>query len=383
MKKYLNYSFLAAIAATMTLFTSCSKDDGVEAYVPEPVQFSVGVGNLSVSGGTRTQASDTETAWTSSIDGKFAVNDIVHIWTTDADGHYYRKAYKVSAAAANAADPNTLTANDAGATGSFYWGNKTEYKPYEIYSFGKAAVGDSTNTTAAQTPDDVRKSYFCEVPADQTAVANAIEFMFGYGTLYYGTSAKALKVSHQLARIDVKLVTKKNNVAVDKNTSGTSITSMPALTSETFSLTIGWNTMHRKGLFSAPNYTAISTGAADDIKGETANTGTWAAAATPVQGTITPRVLKAQCYNETNENFETTYSAVVIPQSFQNKDMFTVEYDGATYIYHTPDSEFNIEAGKHYIYTVTIEDSSISVTVAIQNWTQVDNSGSPVEAVLQ
>lgn len=394
-KSILQFSVIAAIAATMTLSTSCSSDDSAEVYVPEPVQFSVGMSDMSVKASTRAQSSGTATGWTASIDGKLAEGDLVFICMKDADGNFYRKAYKVSTggAASNAGDPNTLTENTSGATGKFYWKNKTEYKQYQVFSFGNSIITGYANTSAGDL-SDLPSDYTYTVPGDQTDINNKTEFLFGYGTLCYNaTTTKALKVSHQLARIDVKLVTDKNNVEVSKDQDGNDVDSddgtdgnqpYAATTSQAFSLTIGWDNMMLKGKFTPPHYTAISTGTADDIKGDKTDTGEWAAPTSDeVKGIITPRVLVAQRYNTSNKNFETKYSAVVMPQNFRNQDLFTIQYDGATYKYTLGDSDYLIEPGKHYKYTVALQDTKISVTVAIQDWDPVDNTGSPVEAKLQ
>lgn len=398
-KSILKFSVLAAIAATMTLFTSCSSDESVaDVYVPEPVNFSIGMSDMSVKAGTRTQDAGTATKWTTSINGKLSVNDIVFIWMKDADGKFYRKSYKVSTAAGGAAGANTLTENVSGATGKFYWANKTEYKQYEVYSFGNITVGDSTNTAAGDAPAKLPQSYFCTVPADQTVVADSIEFLYGYGTLFYASSgSKALKVSHQLARIDVTLVTDKNKATVTKDQNGDAldidpgggaahITSFAPTTTEDFELKIGWAEMARKSLFKPQNplYTIEESGSTDHIYGETSNVGSWTEQGTgQVRGIITPRVLVEQRYNTSDEKFETQYSAVVMPQAFTGKDLFTIKYDGATYKYKSDADPFTIEPGKHYKYKVTLQGTNISVTVAIQNWDVTDLTASPVEAKLE
>lgn len=400
-KSILQFSVIAAIAASMTLTTSCSSDDGPAAYVPEPVQFSVGMSDMSVKASTRTQSSGTATGWTASIDGKLAEGDLVFICMKDADGNFYRKAYKVSTggAASNAGDPNTLTENTSGAIGKFYWNNKTEYKQYQVFSFGNSTITGYANTSAGDL-SDLPSDYTYTVPDDQTDINNKTEFLFGYGTLYYASSGtKALKASHQLARIDVTLETEKNKVTVTEDQNGdplnldpnntpgdtsNDITSFNPTTAEDFELKIGWAQMMLKGVFTPKTYSIENTGTADHIhSGSFADTetGSWAAPGTgDVKGQITPRVLEKQRYNTSTEKFETQYSAVVMPQDFTGKDLFTIKYDGAEYKYTIPDTPtFTIEPGKHYKFKVTLQNTKITVTVAIQNWVPVDNTGTPVE----
>ena len=389
-KSILQFSVIAAIAATMTLTTSCSSDDGIAAYVPEPVQFNVGLGNLSVSRGTtRAQASNTKTDWNSSIDGKFAVNDKIFIYTTDADGKWYKKQYNVTAAAASAGAANTITPTDDTPTGKFYWKSSTERKQYEIYSFGK----NVTETATAAGSGDASQSLtiFSEytVTGDQTDAATKEEFLYGYGTVYHSTDAKTLKLAHQLARIDIVITTPKNTVAVDKNDDGDTLDDGEAAqTAADMTVTIGTASTKRSGTFTKPSFTPITASAdestvlgggtpADQIE---EGVGTWAPTVTAT-GAYTPRVLQAQTYDDGTKKCTTKYSAVVMPDAFPSgQAMFTIGYDGATYAYK-PASNETIAAGYHYTYTVTIQEEVLNVTnVTISNWT---TSSQNATAVLQ
>ena len=83
-KSILQFSVIAAIAATMTLTTSCSSDD--DAFVPTPIQLGVDLGKMTVTRGlTRAQSIATATAGTT-IDGEWKADHRLGIWTTDADG---------------------------------------------------------------------------------------------------------------------------------------------------------------------------------------------------------------------------------------------------------------------------------------------------------
>lgn len=404
-KSILQFSVIAAIAASMTLTTSCSSDESVaEAYVPEPVNFSIGMSDMSVKAGTRSQDASSKTGWTASIDGKLAVDNLVFICMKDADNKFYRKAYKVSSAASSNYGPNTLTENTSGAIGKFYWHEKNEYKQYQVFSFGNSTITGYENTSAGDLTA-LPSTYTYTVPSDQTDENNKTEFLFGYGTLYNDASSgtKALEASHQLARIDVTLETEKNKVTVTEDQDGNSlsldpnntpgdtsddITSFNPTTAEDFELKIGWAQMMLKGVFTPNTYSIENTGAADHIhSGSSAatETGSWAAPGTGEEkGQITPRVLEKQRYNTSTEKFETQYSAVVMPQEFTGKDLFTIKYDGATYKYTIPATPtFTIEPGKHYKYKVRLQGTNISVSVAIQAWSPVDYTTSPVEAKLQ
>lgn len=404
-KSILQFSVIAAIAASMTLTTSCSSDESVaEAYVPEAVKFGIDLGDMTVArANTRAQEADDATDWTASIDGRLAVGDLVFICMKDADNKFYRKAYKVSSAASSDFGPNTLTENTSGAIGKFYWHEKNEYKQYQVFSFGNSTITDYENTSAGDL-SALPSTYTYTVPSDQTDENKKTEFLFGYGTLYNDASSntKALEASHQLARIDVTLVTEKNKVLVTEDQNGSTlnldngtpadpgddISQFAPTTSEEFSLTIGWNEMMRKGVFTPNTYSIENTGTADHIhSGSSADTetGSWAAPGTGEEkGQITPRVLEKQRYNTSTGKFETQYSAVVMPQEFTGKDLFTIKYDGATYKYTVPNTPvFKIEPGKHYKYKVTLQGTNISVSVAIQEWTEVDKTGDTTVAVLQ
>ena len=372
----------------MTLFTSCSKEESVgETFVPTPVQFNIGVGDLSVSrAATRTQASDTETDWNESIDGKFDTNDKIFIYTADADGKYYKKQYNVDTPAASAAGNNAVSPSDNTATGKFYWRSSTERKQYEIYSYGKNATETPTTAGSGDASMNLTIPEYT-VTNDQTNVATPEEFLYGYGTIYYSTAAKTLKLAHQLARIDIVITTPKNTVAVDKNgDSDTTDDGEAAQTANDMSVTIGTATTPRSGNFSKPSFTP-TTAEADAATVAASNTpadqieegiGSWTTTAT-AQGAYTPRVLQKQTYNSTPGNFTTKYSAVVMPWNFpQDVAMFTIVYDGATYAYK-PASAEEIAAGYHYTYTVTIQENVLNVTnVTILNWTTSDKNATAV-----
>lgn len=397
-KSILQFSVIAAIAASMTLTTSCSSDDSVaEAYVPEPVQFSIGVGDLSVSRASSRQASGTAQAWTKTIGGKFAENDLIAIYTQDADTKWYTKVYKTSSATANAGDETTITQNVTGATGQFYWASKSDKKIYEAYSYGLSTGISNTASAGGENSADLKFDDKFAVASDQST-GTVSEFLYGYGTLYYPPTPananrptkKLIKLGHQLARVDVKVYTPKNTVAVTPEGEETIAKS----TTDDMTLTIGKaGEMALKGTFTKPTgFTTPAYTAASDDEHKT-DAGSW----TPSdeagdKGTITPRVLTAQtkvtAAGEYQNMFLTVYSAVVMPQDFENKDLFTIVYDGAKYIYKPTGGAHKIEPGKHYTYKIKVGPTAVDVDKAqIEAWSTQDDLGNELnrdaDAVLQ
>ena len=396
-KSILQFSVIAAIAASMTLTTSCSSDESVaEAYVPEPVQFSIGVGDLSVSrASSRTQESGSAQEWTKTIGGKFAAGDLIAIYTKDADTKWYTKVYKTKDATASAGATTEITQNFDGATGQFYWASKSDKKIYEAYSYGTNTTIPNTALTDGNTSASLSFTDKFEVASNQST-GTVSEFLYGYGTLYYPPTPanvnrptkKLIKLGHQLARVDVKVYTPKATVDI------TTPSAIDKQTQKDMTLTIGKaGEMALKGTFTKPTgfTTPAYTGGSDDE--HKTDAGSW----TPSdeagdKGTITPRVLTAQAkITETGDYkdmFLTVYSAVVMPQDFENKDLFTIVYDGATYIYKPTGGAHKIESGKHYTYTIKVGPAAVDVDKAqIEAWSTQDDLGNPLnrdaDAVLQ
>jgi|GEM_PF-5949579 len=405
MKKYLNLSFFAAIAAMMT-FTACTSEDAIEekTYVPEPVRFSVGMDNMTVSRTTRAQASNTAVPGTGasnwSIDNLWNTDDIIALYMRDADGKWYSKSYK-TAKSTLVTDEVALTKNVSDVTGDFYWKNTTELKIFEAYSFGttdlisntasNAGIDDATNTTNLGIN---ASSVFnpIEVPTDQSvdADANKKEFLYTYGAIKYNTTGandKTIKLNHQLARIDIVLIAPKSNFT---STSGKQ-------TSADKKVTIGRSStdplkkseVSIKGNFAKPagftdGTNIVYTPSAEDLNITAAAIGSWSPlTGSGNEGVITPRVLEAEreitssssdvaTYGSGNVGkFVTKYSAVVIPQDFDGKKMFFIEYDGAEYAYDGSTANDNLSggAGKKYTYTISISEQNLVVKATIADWT--------------
>lgn len=422
-KSILQFSVIAAIAASMTLTTSCSSDESVaEAYVPEPVQFSIGVGDLSVSrASSRTQASDTKVpadGTNFTVDNKWNANDILAIYTHDADKNWYLKAYKVNANSGSASEYNAVTATGTGASKDFYWGNTSEVKVFEVYSIG---TSDPISNTAAadRISDAINKtnnglqifydaSHLFDVPSDQTTSNK--EFLYNYGAMKYDNSVSAdntkkLKLRHQLTRIDVVVITPKSKAGTEKDkqvyignhdseagNAGRKISlkghfvKPDGLIKSTEGMLYTWPTAENlDGLLDTP---------ASGSDPEVYTSLSWTpSTASGDQGYITPRVISAETeitadLDENKGKYTTTYSAVVIPQNFKDKFLFDIEYDGARYVYTGQDTDdMSGSSGKHYTYKVVVGPTGLVVTASVSPWQTVDGytptSPKDVEAKLQ
>lgn len=406
MKKYLNLTALAAIAAALT-FTACSSNEELAnepPFEPTPVSFNAGFKSMAV---TRTQVSATAQPTTGnfSIDDKWNTGNVLALYMHDADSKWYLKSYTTgSSASENAAA--TLTAAGTDATKDFYWKNTSEVKIFEAYSFGTndpiangTAVTDADNTTAG----GVTIAKF-SVNSDQSESNK--EFLYNYGAIKYdaNSNTKEIKLNHQLARIDIVLITPKSYTLGDA----------AARASVDKQITIGNadSKIALAGTFAKPTAFTTYLGSSPTVEDLTkTDKGTW----TPSvdngdQGYITPRVLVAEAaisdntYGaENNGKYVTTYSAVVVPQDFFNKKMFVITYDGATYAYTgvaavtTPDGTDNSKvgtvtdakdnlgyieatdgtsstngAGKKYTYKIVIGPTALSVTSSINDWDDED-----------
>lgn len=404
MKQYLNLMTMSALSAMLMLTIACTNDDSSaeKPYVPEPVNFNIGLSGIEVT--TRAQASGTQTELVKSVDNTFETNDLVAIYTTDGDGKKYTKVYKTGTWSTNKAP---LTQNVAGATGVFYWKNTTEKKIYEAYSFGR----DATDVPIANSQTDALEFAFStgatspepfEVTTNQTEKGTFKDFLYNFGTVVYpdGTTNladKEIQLNHQLAKIDVRVVTQKHvttisaeagNVAEKVLTIGKDAEAGGICIAGTFAKPVNFTGSV------TPSVTAYTATINDDL---THGSGTWDAnnfgTWTTVPGTsdanvkaITPRVISVEAAVSPATDpitYTTTYSAVIIPQTIAaGKTMFTVEYDGATYVYK-PAANVEILTGKRYQYVITISASDLKVTnVAINNW--VDSGGeTDASAVLQ
>jgi hypothetical protein len=190
------------------------------------------------------------------------------------------------------------------------------------------------------------------VNSDQSTEAKyaAGDLLYASGTLTYGSSNK-LTFSHKTAKVVINIV-KANGI--------TSSTSM--------SVTIG------------------SSSSPISLSGSVGSDGTLTAVSPSSSSTtsfITPF---------TNTSFDATsyaasYSALVIPQNMNGKQFIAIKVGSTTY-YYKPTSDLNLQAGRQYIYNVTIPNTNTPATVGTYyfkdgTWgTLADNSGKTPIAVV-
>lgn len=350
-KSILQFSVIAAIAASMTLTTSCSSDDSAEAYVPEPINFNASLGNMDVTSGrasSRAQVVTTAVPLTT-IDEKWDKDYTIGIWTTDADGNTYLKSYEVSGTG-NTATEN-ITPTNTTSTGMFYWRTKSDCHKFIAYSYG-----DKTTITAGQQAEPTFTNF--TVVSDQSTGTNK-ELLLTVGYLNYGTAAKTITLGHQLAQLIVTVTTKKDPVSAN------------------LQLQIGDDDIAVSGNFTVPTPSAPSP-AADDLD---ANYGSWSAGTQ--NATIIPRVKTVKAGSD--GNYTVTYAAVVIPQNFVNKKLFKISYDGAVYVYTgkssgTPNDNLSTQVGQKITYNISLENSDINVTQAtIAPWGTVNKGDQTAE----
>ena len=334
--------------------------------MPEPVQFNVGVGGIKAT--TRAGSAASANPWTT-VDERFASGDYVAIYTTDADNKYYTKAYATSAASASDNAATALTIGTA-ASGKFYWRGKSDKKGFHAWSYGTNTAISNTPAASGSSTDGLTFDPF-EVTIDQQAGTNK-EFLYSYGCLAYSTSEKTIVLNHQLARIDLELVTSKQESDLDASKT---VTIGQAATGKGVTV---------KGTFSKGDFSSLVTAGTEDLGN--GHNGSWnlSTDGSDIDKAIIPRVTVAETSDGGSPaKYTTKYSAVVLPQSFKDKSMFVIIYDGATYIY-TGAATDNIELGKKYTYKIEISASDINVTkVQIASWTPVDKTSPTTEAVLQ
>lgn len=374
MKKNLNVSILAVTVLLMSV-TACTSDESIEkTYTPEPVNFGVSIGTPIM---TRAGSPTATTAWGGTIEEKFASGDVVAIYTTDADDKWYKKSYATSAASASANAATALTVGTSAAD-VFYWKGTTDKKKFHAYSFGNSTAISNTAAASGDATDDFHfeTNNAFTVPTDQQSGSN-YEFLYSYGYIPYSTAAKTIVLNHQLTRIDLELVTEKQDTELDatksvkigSTTSGKGVTVVGTFTPA-----------------SSTEFTALVTAGTEDLGSGHNGAWTLSTTSTDIDKEITPRVISGEAAVSpatTPATYTTTYSAVLLPQDFTGKDMFVISYDGATYKY-TGVAADNLSSGigKKYTYKIEISADKLNVTqVQIAAWDAV-NQGT-VSAPLQ
>lgn len=350
MKRYLNLTFFAAIVAMMGL-TSCSSEENIaQSDLPEPINFSVGLGKMNVTRAVAGSQDATQAVTLTTVDEAWSATggETIGIYTQDADGLVYLKSYTVSGTGGTATE--NISPTSTASTGKFYWGATTDCHRFVAYSYGDG-------TTITPTQQAIPATFSFSVNADQSTNVTGVgvnkEFLFTQGSLNHGTNgtaAKTITLGHQLCLLEITV-----NTAKDPD---------PSTAANKLGLTIGESSIATSGTFNVPTYTAPSP-KADELA---AVFGTW----TPgtQNGSVIPRVKSIK--SGTDGNYSVVYSAVVIPQDFTGKTMFVISFDGATYKYTgaAQDDLSNANGvGKKVTYTVTLENSEINVTQAsIQAW---------------
>ena len=408
MKKYLNIILFVGIASLLT-FTACTSDEplGLEDSDDDPMalNFSVNIGKMDV---TRATA-EAKKSYTS-IDGILEKDVLIGVYTKDADGNPYRKVYKVDATG-SAHTATNLVQNTTGATGRFYWKSTSEVKVIEAVSYGEK-TGTSTTPNISTNASGTLSSFGeFDVIQDQSDAGGATnkEFLYWYGRATYATyggsspTAFPLQLNHQLAKIKVEITVPKSASQLTSTMTlriGKATTNILTYKAGDSEVTAGTKTagdteasyprgVALAGTFTKPTGIGVSgydTTASDDTGASTdANSnskfGSWTVTSTAAKlnQVITPRVETAEA--AVSGGYKTIYSAVVIPQNFEHKYMFVINYDGAEYIY-TGIATDVLAAGKQYTYTITITPQELNVTsTTVNDW----GSGgtTPASAVLE
>lgn len=371
-KSILQFSVIAAIAASMTLTTSCSSDDSAEVYVPEPVVFNAGMSGLDINrAATRT--------WTT-VGDQWAADLKVSVYTKDADDTYSTKTYvsDADAGTVNISSKDmhytTLKGYDVATdpTNCFYWKTATETKTIRAWTYGTGtAPGDIMESSSLKT-----LTYELDGIAGSTQTNK--ELLYCYQDYAKGAANTAsLIFNHQLSRVTIKIYAQKEELT--KCTIGSSDNSKAAT-----------GTVPVKNTFSQP-----SDG--NEKKGTNAN-GDWTAAtfttySASTYGYITPQEASKNTTVPTGSELSNSadaakytkfsqYEAVVLPGDYKGKTLFEITYDGAVYAFIPPSgSAYNLDLGKHYTFQVVIKDAALEVYAAIAPWSTENKPA--VDAVLQ
>lgn len=394
MKKYLKLTVFAAIAAALTINTSCTNDEAIDVgqAIHEPMVLGIGMHNpLAV-----TRTTGTSVAWGGTITDAWVNDAVVYVWTLDAGqtaGNESVKDYKTSASATGTSEGTSgsdinqdgtsdgtmnttrLIQNTSGASNTFYWGSTTETKTIRAWSYGTTNTMTSTEYQHYEKASGTDKGSF-SVMTDQTI--NNDEFLYAYGDVPYTGRANVLDATptpgtptylvfrHQLARINLKIKSKKQFTASDGCTLGRVVYNTPG------DATSGENPIYKvpvTNTFLAPSTKNTGDVAWDAFTATNVATG---------KGVITPR---EQGFGSDESEYKViNYSAVVLPGDYNGYELFVINYDGATYVYK-PNAAHNITLGNQYAYTITIGDQGLEVSATIKPW----STGTPVSdnAVLQ
>ena len=372
MKKYLNLSAFAAIAVALTVNTSCSNDEVIEekdAYIPEPVEFNVGVGKLETTRSVATIGND----WDAST--SLAIK--VKVYAKDADDNMKNKIYVTSGSSAETTINETSmkyismvgdgVASDP--TACFYWKSTSDAKRIRAWTYGTSTAPE----TDLATESTLNTLAFGLDGTGGTAQAGK-ELLYVYQkytkSTDVGDATKSLVFKHQLAKVTVNVYSQKNDAIC----------------------TIGED-VDGHGIPVANTFTQPANDT-DDGGAESTNTygtnGSWADfTLNTTVGYITPRHTTTNgthtgdlsvATDNTKYTKKNVYEAVLLPGDYNGKYLFVINYDGAKYAY-IPDASHVLAIGNHYTYNIIVRDVALEVNAAIQPW-NTNNQGDK-NAILQ
>ena len=356
MKKNLNLSALAVIAAALTINTSCSNDELVRELpnVREPVVFNVGVSSAPM---TRAAAWATN----QTVGDQWANGVVVSIYTTTNAAQDAYATYDYHTTAVD--NDNTTTLSPVSSL--FYWASSNEKttagKTVRAWSYGNSTTPAATYYNTSNT------TLFTLTGTGGTAQTNH-ELLYGYQTGFISTNTLTLK--HQLAKLIIKVWTRKYLAPT--------------------AFTIGDNSSNKIQI--SNTFTPPSTAGQN---------GTWTALTHTADGSIvvgyiTPQTdLSAASSDGTNANYKaaagtnveadedfayvSSYEAIILPGNYFSKKLFFITYDGAVYAYTTPGNQA-FAAGYVYTYNLKVTDSAIeSAEVTITPWADGGTSNGSAE----
>lgn len=366
-KSILQFSVIAAIAATMTLSTSCSSDDDV--YVPEPVVFNAGMSGLDIN-----RATTRTVSWTT-VGDQWSTGIKVKLYTTEADGTTFANKTYVS----NSTNTTTtisgtsmyyteLKADGTNPDDCFYWATASETKKIRAWTYGTSTVP----TTDIATSGTLNTLDF-ELDGTTGSAQTNKELLYCYQEYSNGDNSdptKSLVFKHQLSKVTVKVYAQQSKVT--SCTFGSNTT--PATT-----------TIPVKNTFTQP----VDDNGSNNTLG---TNGTWTAFGAydaAKYGYITPQTDETAGTNSsdlstsdlnTKYTVRYQYQGVLLPGDYNGKHLIDIVYDGAKYSY-IPESSHVLAIGSHYTYTVIVRDAALEVTAAIQPWSAVPQG--EVDAELQ
>lgn len=357
MKKYLNFSALAAIAVALTVNTSCSNDEVIEekeAYIPEPVEFKVGVGKLETTRSVTTIDND----W----DASTSLTIKVKVYTKDADDNMYNKTYVTSGSSAattiNETSMKYISMVGDGVTSDpsacFYWKSQADAKKIRAWTYGTATVP----VTDLATNGTLNTLSF-DLDGTGGTAQEGKELLYVYQkytkSTDVGNATKSLVFKHQLAKVTINVYSQKNDAIC------------------TIGEDVGGHKIPVTNTFTQPANDTDDGGSASTY----GNNGSWADFSDgTAAGYITPRRTTTNGTNSselavsadnTKYTIKNVYEAVLLPGDYGGKYLFVINYDGAKYAY-IPEATHVLAIGNHYTYNIIVRDAALEVTAAIQPW---------------